>query len=86
MITTQGGAQAQRFVGGSQRVSLEVAKQLGDRVRLSSPVRSIEQGSSQVVVSGDGFSVTGSRVIVAVPPALVTQLQFTPDMPPCATS
>jgi monoamine oxidase len=85
LITTQGGAQAQRFVGGSQRVSLEVAKQLGDKVRLSKPVRSIEQGSSQVVVSGDGFSVTGGRVIVAVPPALVAQLQFTPDMPTLRT-
>ena len=80
LVTTQGGAQAQRFVGGSQRVSLEVAKQLGDRVRLSSPVRTIEQGSSQVVVSGNGYSVTGKRVIVAVPPALVAALEFSPGM------
>jgi monoamine oxidase len=85
LVTTQGGAQAQRFVGGSQLVSLEVAKQLGDRVRLSSPVRTIEQGNSQVVVSGDGFSVTGTRVIVAVPPALVAALEFTPNMPPLRT-
>jgi monoamine oxidase len=82
LVTTQGGAQAQRFVGGSQRVSLEVARQLGDRVRLSSPVRSIEQGSSQVVVSGDNYTVTASRVIVTVPPALVAELEFTPSMPP----
>ena len=81
LITTQGGAQAQRIVGGTQRVSLEVARQLGGRVRLSAPVRSIEQGSSQVIVSGDGFSVTGSRVIVTVPPALVAALEFTPELP-----
>jgi monoamine oxidase len=81
LVTTQGGAQAQRFVGGTQRVSLEVARQLGDRVRLSSPVRSIEQGSSQVIVSGDGFSVTANRAIVTVPPALVAAIEFTPDLP-----
>ena len=85
LVTTAGGAQAQRFVGGSQLVPLEVARRLGDRVRLSSPVRAIEQGGSQVVVHGDGFAVTAGRVIVSAPPALVEQLQFSPDLPALRT-
>jgi monoamine oxidase len=40
---TRGGAQAERFVGGSQLLPLKLAAQLGGRVMLSSPVRSITQ-------------------------------------------
>src|SRR5438045_3573233 len=41
LITTGGGAQEERFVGGSQQVAINVAKHLGSAVRLSHPVRTI---------------------------------------------
>ena len=36
LIGTDGGAQQDRFVGGSQRLALGLAERLGDAVRLSS--------------------------------------------------
>ena len=38
LLDTEGGAQQDRIVGGSQLISLRMAEELGDRVRLSSPV------------------------------------------------
>ena len=38
-----GGAQEQRIVGGSQRISIELAKRLGTRVVLNAPVARIDQ-------------------------------------------
>ena len=41
LLDTDGGAQQDRIVGGSQLISLRMAEELGDRVQLSTPVRSI---------------------------------------------
>ena len=40
-----GGAQQDRFVGGSQLVALRMAEELGERVVLGAPVRRIEHGA-----------------------------------------
>ena len=40
LLDTEGGAQQDRIVGGSQLISLRMAEELGDRVHLESPVRS----------------------------------------------
>ena len=81
LINTGGGAQQDRIVGGTQLMSIRTAAALGDRLRLSSPVRQIDQSAGHVVVSGDGFSVTADHVIVALPPALCGRIQWTPAMP-----
>src|SRR3954471_8922738 len=45
LLDTEGGAQQDRFVGGSQLVSIRMAEELGDGVvQLSSPVTRIKQG------------------------------------------
>ncbi|HSP39634.1 MAG TPA: flavin monoamine oxidase family protein [Frankiaceae bacterium] len=82
LVTTAGGTQESRFVGGSQRVALEVAKALGDRVVLSAPVRRIEQTDSGVVVTSDAGRVRAGRVIVAVPPSLTAGISWSPILPP----
>src|SRR5262249_25856503 len=43
LIDTEGGAQQDRFVGGSQRISQRLAEALGESVVLSAPVRRISQ-------------------------------------------
>src|SRR5690348_233795 len=53
---TRGGAQMWRFVGGSQRIALELADRLGPRVLLGSPVRSIVQRGAGVTVHTDRAS------------------------------
>ncbi len=81
LVSTEGGAQQDHFDGGAQSVAIRVAEQLGERVRLSSPVRRIVQDGSGVEMEGDGFSVRGSRCVVTVPPALAGRIEYRPAMP-----
>jgi monoamine oxidase len=81
ILDTEGGAQQDRFVGGSQRVALWLADQLGDRVRLDEPVRRIEQTNDGVQASSHGVNVIGRRVIVAVPPNLAGRIDYDPPLP-----
>jgi monoamine oxidase len=78
---TRVGAQMWRFVGGSQRIALQMADQLGPRVLLGSPVRSIVQGRGGVTVHTDRASFHGKQVIVAVPPALAGRIEYDPILP-----
>jgi monoamine oxidase len=49
LVGTSGGAQQDRFHGGSQRLALLMAEQLGpERLRLGAPVRAIEHGEEGV--------------------------------------
>lgn len=81
LLNTTGGAQQDRFVGGSQEVALRVAKQLGDRVLLSAPVRSIDWSTGRVRVTGDGFAISAQRAVVAMAPVLAGRLAYDPPLP-----
>lgn len=78
---TEGGAQQDRFDGGAQLVASKLAEELGERVRLSSPVRRISQDPDGVEVEADGASVRGQRAVVAIPPALAGRIEYRPAMP-----
>src|SRR3546814_1384012 len=47
---TKGGAQESRIVGGSQILALKMAEELGDTVRLSTPVKSVRNWKGSDVV------------------------------------
>jgi len=87
LIGTNGGAQQDRFHGGSQRLALLMAEQLGpERVRLGSPVRRIEHGDDGVVVhaaggSGGPVSARAQRAIIAVPPTIAGRIDYDPPLP-----
>lgn len=81
LLETSGGAQQDRFVGGSQEVALRVAEQLGDRVLLSSPIQTIRRTPDDVQVVGDGFTIRARRAIVAMAPALAGRLTYDPPLP-----
>ncbi len=81
LINTTGGAQAWRFVGGSQLVAIKMAAELGEPVRLNAPVTEIAQDEAGVTVHGEGFSVRAQRAVVAVPPALAGRIRYSPAMP-----
>ncbi|MDQ2726028.1 MAG: FAD-dependent oxidoreductase [Actinomycetota bacterium] len=80
LINTANGAQDSRFVGGSQAISLAMAAELGEDLMLGSPVRALDQRPGGVTVSGVGFTVTGSRAVVALPPALAGRIAYTPTL------
>jgi monoamine oxidase len=82
LIDTAGGAQEKRIVGGSQRIALRLAKQLGRAVELGQPVRTIRRTKSGVVVRTRSDTWSAKRVIVTVPPALVGAIRFQPPLPP----
>ncbi|HEU4736125.1 MAG TPA: flavin monoamine oxidase family protein [Solirubrobacterales bacterium] len=89
LLGTDGGAQQDRFHGGSQRLALLMAEQLGEgRVRLVAPVRQIEHGAGGVVLHADGtagepggLTVRARRAIVAVPPTLAGRIAYDPPLP-----
>jgi monoamine oxidase len=81
LVDTAGGAQDSRFVGGSQRISLELARQLGRRVHLRSPVRRLVQsGRSVTAVCDGGFEAVARRAIVAIPPTLAGRIVCEPAL------
>ena len=75
LIGTSGGAQDSRFIGGSQEISLRMARDVD--VRLSTPVRTIRWGEDGVEVEG----VRARRAIVAIPPALAARIEYDPPLP-----
>lgn len=81
LINVRDGAQARRFVTGAQDISLRMARALGNRVHLSTPVRRIEQTADGVTVVSDRVTVRGQRVVVAVPPVLAGRIDYTPALP-----
>lgn len=81
LIDTEGGAQQDRLDGGAQLLPLGLAESLGERVRLSTPVRRIEQRGEVVRVLADGAEIEARRVIVAVPPAIAARIEFDPPLP-----
>ena len=81
VIGTAGGAQESRFIGGSQRISIELRKRLGRRVVLGAAARRITQQRGGVVVESDGGRFTAKRVVVAVPPTLAGRIDYAPRLP-----
>jgi monoamine oxidase len=82
LFDTEGGAQQDRFVGGSQRIPILMAQQLGpERLLAGAPVRRIRHGSDGVTVEADGATVRARRAIVAVAPTLAGRIAYDPPLP-----
>jgi monoamine oxidase len=82
LFDTEGGAQQDRFAGGSQLLALRMAAALGDeRLVLGAPVRAIRHGGDGVVVQADGVAVRARRAVVAVAPPLAARIACDPPLP-----
>jgi monoamine oxidase len=85
LLSVDRGAQAERIVGGSVRIAEAMAAGLGDRVRLSRPVRRIAHGPDGVRVTVDGpdgpEDHEADRVVVTLPPTLAGRLVYEPALP-----
>jgi len=90
LTDTEGGAQQDRFVGGTRGLShglRDLAVAAGAEVRLSSPVRAIvDRGDVVAAQVAGGGEVEASRVVVAVPPTLAARIDYDPPLPAPATS
>jgi monoamine oxidase len=76
LLDTDGGAQQDRFHGGSQLVALRLAEKLGDVVRLERPVHRIEHSGEGVVVDG----IRARHAVVALPPTLAGRIAYDPPL------
>jgi monoamine oxidase len=74
LVSTAGGAQQWRFVGGSQIVAQRVAERLGKRVLLNTPVLGLALTAGRVRVQAERLEVDANRAIVAIPPPLALEL------------
>jgi monoamine oxidase len=82
LTDTEGGAQQDRFVGGSQQLSLRMAQALGeDRVVLGAIVRAVEQDADGVTVRAGDVAVRARHAIVAIPVPLTARIAWSPAMP-----
>lgn len=80
VLAVTGGAQQDRVVGGTSRISERLAEDLGDAVVLSAPVRRITVDGG-VTVESDAGTWTAPHVIVAVPPNLAGRIDYQPALP-----
>ena len=83
MLDVEGGAQQDRFPGGTQQIAQRMAEELGSRVVLGAVVRRIERhGDGSLSVTSDAGTVTAKAVVVAIPPEHRAAIAFLPDLPP----
>jgi monoamine oxidase len=80
LVDTEGGAQQDRFVGGSHAISEAMAAALGDAVVRGAPVDRIEHGGEGVVVRSPAVTVRARRAIVAMAPNLTARIAFSPPL------
>ncbi len=85
LLDTDGGAQQDRFVGGSQLISLRMAEELGDRVVLSAPVGRVEHDANGVTVSAGEVVARARRLIVTAPPPTCARIDWQPALPMART-
>src|SRR5258708_37542877 len=70
LIDTTGGAQQDRFTGGSALLAERLAARLGDVVRLEAPVSRIEGRGDAVAATTPAREVECRRLLVTAPPLL----------------
>lgn len=80
LYETEGGAQQDRVTGGTARLPVFIANELGSAVRTGAPVRRIARAGEALVVEGAWGVLGADRVIVAVPPHLCTRIEFDPPV------
>lgn len=79
IMSVRNGAQHWWLAQGAGSIAPRLARDL--TVRLSEPVRAITAGSAQLEVLSDRGRYLGRRVIVALPPVLTQDIQFSPALP-----
>jgi len=82
LIETTGGAQQDRFVGGSALIAERLADRLGTEiVRLGAPVSRISVAGGTVTATTAAGQFAGKRIIVTAPPLLAGRIEYEPALP-----
>ena len=81
MLDVVGGAQQDHFPGGAHELSVKMAAELGDRIRLGAIVSRIEWSENAVAVSSSAGVVEARRAVVAVAPSQRLDIDIAPAPP-----
>lgn len=81
LFASDGGAQQDRLIGGTQPIAQKVAQKLGSAIRLGAPVRKIRWSDKGAAVFSDEISVAARHVVVCVPPHLAGAIEYDPSPP-----
>lgn len=81
LLSIQDGAQQHRLTGGMQTLAERIASSFSNSIRMNSPVKRITQQEDGVTVEGSDFSYQARHVIIAIPPVLISSIEFTPTLP-----
>jgi monoamine oxidase len=72
---------APSIAGGNQGLALGLAKELGEAVRLRSPVDHVQHSFNKVRVAAAGAGLDADACVVAVPAPVLDQIVFDPPLP-----
>lgn len=81
LLSIQNGAQQHRLKGGMQTLAEKMAEPFRENLRLHHPVTRVVQNNQQIEVHGENFRFDAQRVIMAIPPPLISQIRFEPQLP-----
>jgi monoamine oxidase len=81
LIDTTGGAQQDRFVGGSALVAERLAGRLGDIIRLEAPVVRIAVAGDRVTATTGAGQFEARQIVVTAPPLLAGRIEYAPALP-----
>lgn len=76
-----GAEETMRIAGGNGKLPAAMAAELGDRLRLGAPVRSITYDADGVRVDSGGAPIDAARLVLAAPPRPLRDVTFTPGLP-----
>jgi monoamine oxidase len=74
-------APSHRIAGGNQGLAIALARELGDRVRLRTPVEAVAWGSDGVRIRTAGGELAADAAVIAVPLPVLRALPFDPTLP-----
>ena len=77
-----GGAQNIMFHGGVHQLALRMAEAIGDRLRLETPVHAVRWNEERAVVESASGTFVARKLIIAIPPTLISRIAFSPSLPP----
>jgi monoamine oxidase len=72
---------APSLAGGNQGLALALADELGDAVRLRSPVESVRHSAREVSVVAAGAELDADACVIAVPASVLDRVAFDPPLP-----
>lgn len=81
MLAVENGAQELHVDAGAQAISLRLAEELGDRLRLDAPVGEIAWDEGGVTVGAVGGAIRARRAVLALSPAMRAGIRFGPRLP-----